>query len=69
MSANPLAYALQEWITGFAINGRPNAPGVPYFQMYGKNATIEVLNVTGISQAMDTAANQRCDWWQKALYS
>ena len=64
----PIAIALQEYITSFAEDGNPNEAGVPYFNMYGANATVQVLNITGISEAMDGAANQRCNWWQKALY-
>lgn len=64
-----IATALQEYITSFAMNkGNPNENGVPHFQMYGPNASIELLNVTGIRQAHDDTANARCDWWQEALY-
>ena len=50
------------------MTGSPNEAGVPYFVMYGSNATVQNLNITGISETLDPAANQRCDWWQKALY-
>ena len=63
-----IAMALQEYITNFAEKGSPNGPGVPHFQMYGPDATVQDLNITGISELMDPAANYRCDWWQKALY-
>jgi carboxylesterase type B len=63
-----IAMALQEYITNFAEKGTPNGPGVPHFQMYGPHATVQDLNITGISELMDPAANYRCDWWQKALY-
>lgn len=66
--STPIALALQKYITDFAETGSPNAAGVPYFNMYEKNATIQVLNITGISEARDPAANARCDFWQKALY-
>lgn len=36
--------------------------------MYGSNATVQNLNITGITEQMDPTANYRCDWWQKALY-
>jgi carboxylesterase type B len=67
---NPaIAIALQEYITSFAQRGNPNSQGVPHFDLYGKNATVQNLNVTGISQLRDPAANARCNWWQKALYA
>lgn len=66
--STPIAIALQEYITQFAISGQPNEPGVPYFSMYGNNATVQDLNITGITQVMDPTANQRCNWWQKVLY-
>lgn len=66
---NPkIAIALQEYITSFAMGGNPNEQGVKHFPMYGEGATVQDLGATGISQVMDPAANQRCDWWQKALY-
>lgn len=67
---NPaIALALQEYITNFAIRGTPNQQGVPHFDLYGANATVQNLNITGISQIRDPAANERCNWWQKALYA
>ena len=64
-----IAIALQEYITEFAMSGSPNEAGVPYFPMYQVNATVQDLNITGISQTFDPAANARCNWWQKALYA
>ena len=66
--APQIAIAMQEYITHFAETGSPNEAGVPYFVMYGQNATVQDLNVTGIREIMDPAANARCDYWQKALY-
>lgn len=63
-----IAIAMQEYITHFAETGNANEAGVPFFPIYGNNATVQVLAATGISQAADPAANHRCDWWQKALY-
>jgi len=64
-----IATAMQEYITSFAMNkGNPNEKGVPHFRMYGPDASIQVLNVTGIRPAIDDTANARCDWWQEALY-
>ncbi|PIA97498.1 Lipase 1 [Cercospora beticola] len=63
-----VAIALQEYITHFAEFGYPSETGVPHFPIYGENATVTVLNATSITQAVDPAANERCNWWQKALY-
>ncbi|KAF2219183.1 carboxylesterase family protein-like protein [Elsinoe ampelina] len=67
--APPVALALQEYITSFAQDGDPNEPGVPFFDLYGPDASVKVLNITGFSETRDPAANRRCNYWQKALYS
>ncbi|KAK5700038.1 hypothetical protein LTR97_006172 [Elasticomyces elasticus] len=66
--APQIAIAMQEYITHFAETGSPNEVGVPYFNMYGQNATVQNLNITGITEIMDPTANARCNYWQKALY-
>ncbi|RMY65726.1 hypothetical protein D0863_08922 [Hortaea werneckii] len=65
-----VAIALQQYITQFAMSGTPNGDetGIPYFKMYGDDATVQTLNVSRISEQMDPTANRRCNWWQKALY-
>ena len=68
VSAPQIAIAMQEYITSFAMTGNPNEKGVPFFPIFGQNATIQVLSVTGIAAARDPTANYRCDWWQKGLY-
>ena len=66
---NPaIATALQEYLTSFAINGVPSGPGIPIFPLYGANATEINLSATSISEMRDPTANERCLWWQKALY-
>ncbi|PNS17242.1 Secreted lipase [Sphaceloma murrayae] len=67
--APAVALALQEYITSFAQDGNPNEPGVPFFNLYGDDAGVQVLNITKIGEARDPAANRRCNYWQKALYS
>jgi carboxylesterase type B len=68
VASTAIALALQDYITSFAETGMPNETGVPYFQIYGSNTTVQNLNITGISETLDPAANYRCNWWQKALY-
>ena len=64
----PIAIKLQEYLTHFAETGSSNFAGAPYFMMYGNNATVLNLNVSGVTRVMDPAANYRCSWWQKSLY-
>ena len=64
-----VAIALQEFITSFAIEGRPEAEGIRQFNMYGPDAQVLELNVTGIAEVTDSNANARCNWWQKSLQS
>ncbi|KFY90305.1 hypothetical protein V500_05211 [Pseudogymnoascus sp. VKM F-4518 (FW-2643)] len=64
-----VAAALQDYITSFAMNGNPNEVGVPFFPLYGGNSSTQVIAIGKLgSQVTDTAANERCAWWQKALY-
>lgn len=64
-----VALALQDFITSFAIEGRPSAEGVMEFRTYGPDARVLELNATAIAERRDTNANARCNWWQKALYT
>lgn len=68
MVSDPIAVALQEYITSFAINGKPSGPSLPMFPIYSNSTDIIDLNVTSITDIMDPIANDRCDWWQKELY-
>lgn len=64
-----LAEIMQKYITNFVEGGNPNGPDVPYFPRYGSEHTCLNLNQTFIGTIPDNAANERCDWWQKGLYS
>jgi len=64
-----VAIALQEFITSFAKTGVPEAEGVRHFNMYGEDARVLDLNITGIEEIRDSNASKRCKWWQLALYS
>ncbi|KAI9829586.1 MAG: hypothetical protein M1819_006091 [Sarea resinae] len=63
-----IALALQDYITSFAETGSPNRAGVPRFDLFGNGSQTMDLNITGIRETIDPAANARCLWWQKALY-
>lgn len=66
------AKTLQEFITRFVDSGNPNSDGgemeIPYWPIYGEEATLLDFNMTTIVQARDLTANRRCDWWQKGLF-
>lgn len=68
VSSDAIAVALQEYITSFAINGKPSGPSLPKFPIYSNATDIIKLDATNITVVMDPVANQRCNWWQKVLY-
>lgn len=68
MVSDPIAVALQEYITSFAIKGQPSGPSLPMFPIYSDATDIIDLNATSITEILDPIANARCDWWQKELY-
>ena len=63
-----VALALQRFITSFAENGVPEADGITQFNMYGPDASVLRLNISGVDEVRDSNANARCAWWQKGLY-
>lgn len=67
-----VAELLQDWIVTFAQNGSPSTPGIngiPEFDMYGFNTTVQDLGLSDVTYISDPAANERCAFWQKALYT
>lgn len=64
-----VAAVLQRYIMNFVVTGNPNGDKVPFFPEYQSNATTVVIGSTGLgSLQTDTTANNRCEWWQQALY-
>ncbi|KAA8566567.1 hypothetical protein EYC84_009115 [Monilinia fructicola] len=64
-----VAAVLQRYIMNFVVTGNPNGDRVPFFPEYQSNATTVVIGSTGLgSLQTDTTANNRCEWWQQALY-
>ncbi|KAL3425899.1 acetylcholinesterase [Phlyctema vagabunda] len=63
-----LAKTMQGWMTSFAQRGDPNRDGLPSFPAYGAESKILNLNRTYIPEIDDPMNNERCLWWQKALY-
>ena len=68
--SDPIAVALQEYITSFVLNGHPasQGPSLPMFPIYSNATDIINLNATSITEILDPTANVRCDWWQRELY-
>lgn len=64
-----VALALQHFIASFAEEGKPEAEGITQFNMYGPDASVLRLNITGIDEIRDSNANNRCAWWQKGLFT
>ena len=62
-----LALTLQDIIINYVQTGNPNSPSVPTFPIYG-NGTLLNLNQSFINTVPDNVANERCIFWQKALY-
>lgn len=65
-----LAYALQDYIVGFAQTGNPNdspAGAALEFPIYGSNATVLKFAYTGLLTTKDDMDNDRCPWWQEAF--
>ncbi|CAI6338944.1 unnamed protein product [Periconia digitata] len=56
-----VAIALQDFITSFAMTGVPEAEGVKHFNMYGPDARVLELNITGIEEIRDSNAGPRCN--------
>ncbi|KAM0275983.1 hypothetical protein ACHAQH_007201 [Verticillium albo-atrum] len=61
-----MAKRLQIYLTAFAKTGDPNTDGQPFIPLYGGNSTI--LSLTSGRPVRDIGDNERCTWWQKALY-
>ncbi|RFU82192.1 acetylcholinesterase [Trichoderma arundinaceum] len=60
---------LKNVVAGFVNNGSPNkSPAGITTPPYGQVSSILNVSVNGSSVIRDPAANERCDWWQKALY-
>lgn len=66
---------MQTYITEFAITGNPNrnsTTSLPVFETYsggsGRSAVVLQLTESGASMVPEPQDNERCKWWQKALY-
>jgi carboxylesterase type B len=64
-----VALILQDYITSFAKTGVPASSLGPVFERYGKGAGLLNFGPDAILTTLDPAANERCQWWQKAVYT
>ncbi|KUI53127.1 Lipase 2 [Cytospora mali] len=65
-----LAYALQDYIVGFAITGDPSdspAGTALEFPVYGSNASVVEFAYAGLVSTTDDMAKEPCAWWQEAM--
>jgi carboxylesterase type B len=70
VSNTTVAYALQDYITSFAVDGHPRSvvKGVPAIPLYGASAKSVNLGEGGIMVGKAPSANSRCTWWQTAAF-
>lgn len=64
-----VAFALQDYIAGFAQDGQPVSNIGPVFRQSGHNHTLQKLGPVNISAVRDPTANPRCRFWQTAPYA
>jgi carboxylesterase type B len=63
-----LANIVQGYFASFTLTGNPNQPGLPHWPVYGSNSSVQNMTFVGALPTTDTVANERCAWWQQALY-
>ncbi|KAL7951249.1 Alpha/Beta hydrolase protein [Trichoderma barbatum] len=63
-----IAKIFQGYITNFVKTGNPNRGELPIWTQYGSNSSVLSINAGGLSPAKDRVANERCAWWQQALF-
>lgn len=65
------AIELQKYLVEFVLHGNTPTPILlPRWPYFGSMDQARALNITaeGIRQTVSDQANQRCEWWNKALY-
>ena len=66
-----IAIAMQKYLLSFVLTGDPNGRWTnetTYWPRYGSSATEMVFNTTAFTTQSDDLANQRCLFWNKALW-
>lgn len=64
----PVALMLQRYLVSFALTGNPNAQATLDMPVYGKGLLLDFNATNGLDIIHDPSINERCEWWQKALY-
>ncbi|KAH8697917.1 carboxylesterase [Talaromyces proteolyticus] len=62
-----IARQMQSYFANFIQTGDPNAPGLPTLVSYREGSMLRSLHANALVK--DTAATDRCAWWQQALYA
>lgn len=66
-----LALTMQSYFMNFVAGGNPNGGGLPPFPTYGQGGMVQNFNLTSVTtvpESADGLSQDRCAWWQKALY-
>ncbi|KUJ06338.1 alpha/beta-hydrolase [Mollisia scopiformis] len=64
-----LALIMQDYFTNFVIRGDPNGEGLVEFPSFGEGGRMLLDFFTdAVGLVADFEDNERCTWWQKALY-
>lgn len=63
-----VAFALQDYISSFVVDGKPVGAGYPDIPSYGSESSLVDLSGTDIVVAPDDIVAARCRWWQEGLY-
>ncbi|KAH8670214.1 hypothetical protein BGZ60DRAFT_537877 [Tricladium varicosporioides] len=63
-----IAFALQDYISSFVVDGKPERAGYPGIPIHGSESSLIDLSGTGIGVTPDSIIVERCQWWQEGLY-
>lgn len=63
-----LALIMQDYFTNFVISGNPNRAGLVNFPNYSQGKLLLDFFTDAVTLVTDFLDNERCTWWQKALY-
>lgn len=64
-----VARKFQSYLTNFVEDGNPNGKGLPTFPEYGSEANVLTIGLKDFGNVqVDNGANERTDFWQKALW-
>ncbi|KAL8672202.1 MAG: hypothetical protein Q9168_003334 [Polycauliona sp. 1 TL-2023] len=65
-----VAEALQDWLLTFTAKGDPNGAEEPKIPVYGTKRELGLLSNKGLgASTVDPAGKERCEFWNKELYT